>query len=421
MPFPLERYELGDGQEDEVILSGRKPPARDQKTPPAKSKTPPADPQSVYKAALRLFRKAEYLACVNILDEYLVREQKDQSAVKLMAFALIHTGQYLEAKRYLARSLTYNRNDIETLNAMAYLDLSQGDLTAGINSLLDALYIEKENEKIKSNLEMLKGGKDPKVLFSMIQAKDFLFLELPQLPWMDEAAEKVFHFVRTPKFRLLAILALAAVILTVMIAAWPSITNWVENYRYTRGFGSGSYQNITIQDIDSLVAERQNYKITLEDEDINKKFALIKQNIEMGKRNRAILLMNEILHSNAPEQMKEHVRFYQSFIPDANPSAIDYNPQYRDVARAPFLYQDVFIKWNGTIANLQHRGKEETSFDLLIDFVNDAVVEGIAQPHFPGFVKIRAGEKVTVFGHIAGITLDNKVILKGTQIVPIGK
>lgn len=418
MPFPLERYELEEGQ-DEVRLSGRRPEKQD--TPVKPGKVPQSESQTVYRSALRHFRKKDFPACISLLEEFLVREERELAAVKLMAFALIHTGQYPEARRYLSRALSINRNDTETLNAMAYLDLSQGDITAGINNLLDALYIDKEHPRLKANLEMLKGGKDPKILFSLTSAEDFLFLELPSQPWMDEAAERLFQFLRTPRFRLLLFMVLAGGIIALVAAGWPSISNWIENYRYTRGFGGGDYRNITIQDIDNLVAERQNYKISLEEDDINRKFALIKQNLEMGKRNRAVLLINEILHSNAPERMKEHVRIFQSFVPDAHPGNLDYNPRYRDVVRAPFLYQDVFIKWNGTIANLHHRGKEETSFDLLIDFVNDAVVEGIAQPHFPGFLSIRSGQKVTVFGHIAGITLDNKVIIKGQQIVPIEK
>ncbi len=415
MPFPLERYELDDDHEDSVKIS------RPVKKPEAREAVKEQDSAALFRKAVSLFKKEQFLGCVNILDEYLVHHEKDLPALKIMGFALIETGKYLEARRYFSRAQAINRNDIETLNALAYLDLSQGDINSGINNLLDALYIDKENEKIKANLEMLKGNKDPKIIFSLTKAREFLIIRLPELPWMDEFAERFFAWLKTPSFRLILFIAGGGLLALFLTLAWPGMRNWLENYRYTRGFGPGQYQNISIQDIDNLVEQRKNYKIKLDPDDIERKFALIKQNLEMGKRNRAVLLINEILHSNAPEQMKEHTLIFQSFVPDGSPTTIDYNPHYRDVVKAPFLYKDVFIKWQGTIANLEHKGKEETSFDLLINFVNDAVVEGMAQPHFPGDIKIRAGEKVTVFGTIAGITLDNKVIIKGQQIVPIGK
>ncbi len=373
----------------------------------------------IYQNALRSFRKGKPAEVLAILKDIVESDTDHIPALKLTAFSLIETGHLDEAKRHFIRLLQFNRNDPETLNALAYLELSEGDAAKGINYLLDAVYVDDENERLKKNLEMLKGVRDAKLAFSLIKPKDFLFIELPQPNASEIMREKLSAIFGSPFARISVIVSVLVILGVLFYLFYPSITNWAMDYRYRRGFGP-RYDRIAIAEIDKLVEDRQRYSIRISEEEVNRDMHLIRQHIENNQRNRALVLINKILHSDADERIKERVRNLQLFVPEPDPQNPGFVPNYRDVVRAPFLYEGVYVRWNGTVANLEHRGRDQTSFDLLINFVDEAVVEGIAQAYFSGFIHIINGEKVSLFGTITGITLDNRVIIKGSRIARIG-
>lgn len=376
--------------------------------------------EEIFKNAVSLYRKGRYDEVANLLKEFVVDVPDSLSALKLLAFAMVEIGHLGESKRFFMRALSINRNDVEVLNAMAYLELSDGNTTAGINHLLDALFVDEDNQKLKDNLESMKNIKDAQISFSMIKPKDFLFMELPKPEMGEIIAEKLRKIFGSWLTKVALIAVIVGVIGMLIYAFYPNLSNWLENYRYSRGYGAPQYHSITIEDIDNLVSLRKKYKIKLSADEIKKEFAMIRQNIEMKRRNKAIININRLLNSNADELVKERVIFWKEFVPDPNPENLGFVPHYRDVAKAPFLYEDVYIRWNGTIANLDHKGRDETAFDLLINFVDEAVVEGIAEAHFKGFIHIINGETISLYGKIAGITLDNRVVVTGSKLSRIG-
>jgi len=253
----------------------------------------------------------------------------------------------------------------------------------------------------------------------MGKAYTFLFINLPDQPPLREFMEKAGEFIRKPVIRYIIIGLVAGLAGILLYFLAPTIVNILEAYRMER---SGvSFSQVTIKDIEKLVAERENYKILLSAAEVEQKFNMVKYYLENKERNKAVITINEILNSNAHEQVKEHVIILQSFIPDPNPDSLGYIPDCREVVKRPLIYKDVYVKWNGTVANLQHKGHDETAFDLLINFVDEGVVDGIALVTIPGWLDIRNKDKVAVYGTIAGIQMDNRVVIIGDHVAPIGK
>ena len=288
-----------------------------------------------------------------------------------------------------------------------------------MRDLLDALYLDEENDMLKRNLERVRAAENPALFLKMGKPYTFLFIKLPDQPPFREFMEKAAEFVRKPVMRYVIIVAAAALAGIALYFLSPSIVNWLEAYRMERG--GASFTQVTIKDIETLVAERENYKILLSEAEVEQKFNMVKYYLENKERNKAVITINEILNSNAHELVKEHVLILQSFIPDPDPDSLGYIPDCREVVKRPLIYKDVYIKWNGTVANLQHKGHEETAFDLLINFVDEGIVDGIAFVTVPGWLDIRNKDKVAVYGTIAGIQMDNRVVIIGDQVVPIGK
>jgi len=336
---------------------------------------------------------------------------------KILTISLIEFEDLKEAKNILLRILERYPDDPEALNAMAYLYIKDGHIDEAIKFILDALYFDKENTVYKNNLEKLRNSNDPRIFLSMTEPKEFLYIKLPLLPVSYVAKEIFLKLVTSTYGKIFLVIAGVLILLFIVYVIYPYYINWAENYRFKKGLGKGRVVHLEIKDIEKLVAERPKYQLKLSEDDIKKKFSMIQYYLEEKKVNKAIITINELLNSNADERIKERVLIWKDFVFKLeNPSEIDYIPSVVEVLKAPFIYQDAYINWSGTIVNLEHKERKETVFDLLINFVDSATVEGIAEVHFDGFKKVSNGEKVYVFGQISGINLDNHIILKGISI-----
>ncbi len=390
-----------------------------------KDKKSNSDSQSALKKAIDIFKKKgaskDYQNIIDILATYLELHPDDLLAQKIMAFSFIELKLFENAYPAFKRLHSADPNDADVLNALAFLGLMEGRLEESINYMLDAIYIDDSNAQLKKNLESLKTVKDPKVFFRMTKPKDFIFIHLPKETPVEFIENKIRAGLKSPLLRLIIIIILVFIAGYAFYLNYPKIVNVWEDFKFKQGLGQGRVTHVTIQDINKIIEERNQYNIKLSEADIKKKFEIIKSYIEEKKHNRAMILINELLNSNASEYIKERVLILKDVMPDIDPNMIDFLPSIQEVTRLPFLYKDVYIRWYGTIANLEHKERKETVFDLLINFVENAVVEGIAESHFTGFQSITSGEKVAVFGQIAGITVDNKIIVKGLQIQRLGK
>ena len=378
--------------------------------------------EDALKRSLELFKKhgpsQNYQRIIEILDTYIELHPEDILAQKLIGFSLINIKSYDEAYLYLKRIHQSRpaQDETDILNALAWLGLKDGKAEESLNYILDAIYLDKDSQKLKNNLKALKNIEDPKVFFRMSRPDDFLFFNLPKENTLDMIQNSLNTVLSSPMLKSAAAIGLVIIAIIVIYINYPSIVNFIDNYRFKKGLGTGLVTHVTIQDIDKIIDERKTYNIKLTEADIRKKFQLISDDIEQKKRNQAMMLINELLNSNASDFIKERVLVLKDVMPDMDLNRIDYLPTVQEVNRIPFLYQDVYVRWYGTVANLEHKERKETVFDLLIDFVENAVVAGIAESHFNGFQNIASGEKVAVIGLVAGITIDNKIILKGVQI-----
>ncbi len=378
------------------------------------------DGNAALRNAVLLFKKKgtsrDFQKIIEILNVYTELHPGDVLANKLLAFSLCEIKSYEEA-RLVFRSIYNNYPDeTDVLNALAWLGLQDGNTEESINYLLDAIYIDKNNLQLKKNLEDLKNLKDPRVFFRMSRSRDFLFTNLPRETAVEKIERDLNNVLKSPLARTAVILASVIFLCLIIYRNYPGIVNLFEEYRFKKGLGQGRVTHVTIQDINKIIDERKLYNIKLSEQDIKKKFDLLNNYMEEKKRNQAMMLINELLNSNASDYVKERVLVLKEVMPDIDINKIDYQPSVQEVTRIPFLYQDVYVRWYGTVANLEHKERRETVFDLLINFIDNAVVEGIAESHFQGFQNITSGEKVGIVGLVAGITIDNKIIVKGLQI-----
>jgi tetratricopeptide (TPR) repeat protein len=374
----------------------------------------------IYRILRRKKITTEEATLLEKLSDFLDEYPDNTPLEKWLGFLYLIMEQDREAERILSRMKSRFPQDSEIQNALAYLAIRRGETEKAVTHLLDALYTDENNPKLKQNLNLLRSSENLEAWLATHPWHEFVFYSLPKEDWF---APDISEILSHPIVRWVVVLLVLLLLGTIFFFLYPNLINIAQKYQQIRFRQTGSLvDSYTIQDIEKLVEERQKYSIKLTEEEIGKKFEMIKDLLYEGKRNQALMLINELLNSNASEQVKEHVRILQSFVPLPNPQNIDYNPSCRDVLKTPFLYQDVSISWVGTVANLFFNQRKETSFDLLINFVDEATVEGIATIKMEGFVsELRNGRKVRVFGRVAGVQIDNKVIILDPQIQYLDK
>ena len=407
---------------DEYIPSGQRNHKPSQKATPSSEHSQYVNPM---KKAIQLFRKAkiprDYKDIAGLLLPYTEENTDDRTALKLLGFCYLVLESFEEAERLFLTVSREDDSDPEALNALAYCAISKNDLEGATRLLLDALYLDPDASLLKLNLEKIRKITDSRIFLLRNQAPTFVTITIPKESGLALFSSTIHQISGHRVFRWVGAGMILGVVAIILFITYPAILTWMENYRFKRGLGRGRVTHVSIQDIERLVAERTRYQIKLSEEEIKQKFGLIQTYLEQKSPNRAMILVNELLNSNASERVKERVLFLKDFIPEPGSDSIDYSPPVQEVIRTPFLYENVIVRWSGMIANLDHRDRKETAFDLLINFVEQAVVEGIAEVHFDGFQRVVAGEKVAIVGRVTGIGLDNKVIVIGKEIQRLGR
>ncbi|MGL4676720.1 MAG: tetratricopeptide repeat protein [Brevinema sp.] len=358
-----------------------------------------------HKKALLLFKKGNYRAAADICLEILNHKHDDTITVKVLVCCLFLEDKHREARSYLEEALSYASGDPELTNLLALTYLKESNVQQAIEKILDAQEL-RSDILLSQTLDKIKNLKDPDhakniSLIPMIQ------LTLPNTGIFSPKISSGFQ-----KYRVVFSILFVILLLNVF---YPSLRNFVLNLNIRNR--QTIAPNVSIKGINSIVDARENFRIVLDEKVIVHKFEELKQAISDQHPNKARILVNELLASNASLAVKERVGILEGFIVESSVDNIDYIPKYAEIAVAPAVYEGIMLRWNGTVANIYHQGRKTTTFDLLINFVGQGQVEGMALVEVDGFYELNNGDKVTVMGPVAGITKDNRIIMKGDRIL----
>ncbi|MGL4367379.1 MAG: tetratricopeptide repeat protein [Brevinemataceae bacterium] len=360
--------------------------------------------------AIQAFISGNYKTALELWNIVLEQDKTNSSALKGCALCAFIQKSDREAKDYLEEAQEYAANDPEILNLLALIYIRRGSIDEALNILLDGIEAKKD-PLLQKTLEQIRR------LHSPDHAKTISLQPLVRitLPYPKFSFKVLKEKIRS-KLGIHTIWIGVGIVIFLGILFYPDLKNTA--FRLQRkGFTPAS--QVTIKDIEYLVDMRENFKIILDEKLIKRKFEELKKAISDNQLNRARILANELLASNAGLGVKERVTVLEGFITDTDMDKIDYIPSYAEIAVAPLIYTKVAVRWKGTIANLHHQGRKKTTFDLLVNFVDTGVVEGIAAVEIEGFTDLQNGEKVTVIGSILGITKDNRIIIDAVRILSI--
>lgn len=367
----------------------------------------------VHRKAIEAFVQGHYKTAGQEWSQLLEKNPYDFIALKGLGFLYFLEGQYREARSYFSDAAGINANDPEIYNVLALIAIHEGQVDYGIDILLDALD-RVDSPLLKNTLEKVRKIGNPDL------AKNIPLMPLLQitLPGSGFSLKKWFNST-ADRLGVHLIWIGAALMIGLAILFYPEIRNAALSANLiNRANALSPATQVSIKGITDIVNARENFRIVLSEQVIIRKFEDLKAAISAKRYNKARILANELLASNAALAVKERVGILESFIPDPDPDSIDYVPSYAEIAVAPAVYEGVMLRWQGTVANLHHQGRKKTTFDLLVNFLDQGLVEGIALVEAAGFHELNNSAKITVIGPLQGLTKDNRVIIKAERLLP---
>lgn len=360
------------------------------------------------KDAIICFQKGAFKEAMTILTKLVDSDATNIVNLKILASCLFIDERIREARSYLEEAKDNASMDPEVTNLLALTYLHEGNVQQAIAVILDAQELQN-HVLLNTTLDKIRALKNPEYasslpLVSMIQ------LTIPGIGFLESLKTN-----ETVNKYLPICLPVLGILL--FIVFYPNLRNIVTKMDIRNRSEISPATQVSIQGIKSIVDARENYRIVLDEKVIIRKFEELKMALSQQRYNRAKILVNELLASNASLALKERVTILEGFIEESNIDNIDYIPKYAEIAVAPAIYEGIMLRWTGTVANIHHQGRQKTTFDLLVNFVGQGLVEGMALVELEGLQEFNNGDKVSVIGPVIGMTEDNRVIMKGERVL----
>lgn len=370
--------------------------------------------EEILKLAVRFFLKKEYKKALDLLEPIIFSSQDlDIFAYKLYVILLLYINEIEVAQKYVEKILANNPDDVEALNALAYIYLKQRKVVPAVNALLDAEYAEPQNQMIKNNLDILKQ-KNTELLLSTIKPYQFLFLRIPEKYRKESILEKL-----NKKTSLVLAIIFVLIIGGIMVLLIPKQNPQelvVEDIKRKK------IERITIGDIKEVIERSkalQTYR-ELSEKEIKDKFEELKKLLKesLGKSNKARYIANYLLNSNAHPLIKENVKILKDYLVEPEVTSLDYNPSLKDIESNPELYMGVYVLWKGKVLGYkkEREGKVvKTYFNMLV-YGEGGFFDGVMIGVIEGEKAFEAGEDIRVFGEVVGygkyVVVDVKYVFR---------
>jgi hypothetical protein len=341
------------------------------------------------KLGLKYYRKKQYREAVSYLEKALAENRNDPEVYLFLGNASLLTGDLDGARRYFRGGLLIRDDDPELKRGLSYVYLTDERIEDAI-SLWGQILDKNPREKgIKQILARLRESEDMGSFSQSINLKQFLTARIP------------LYYKMKPYVLSLSI-SLGILVLILIFYLTPLYEMTLHQF----------YPEIVELDSVELPQEEPFIETgssealySFSEDEIRSSFQQIKKYIYRDKINAAVISLNRIMHSNASVGVKERFRILYTFLDPPDPMSIDYNPHYYEIMKEPVVFEGVYIRWTGKIANLEKEG-EDVDFELLVNYEHEDTIEGVAHVSITGTYYLSNRQNVEVFGTIGGYDRD---------------
>lgn len=333
----------------------------------------------------KLYHQKKYAVIISALEKKIFEYYEDIDFFHILGAAYYQTGDLNGSQAFLTRVLKIDSNHLDANILMAAIYTLRGDVTKALNHCLTVLDQHPEEHRALLLLEQLRKKQTRDELQSWARSSQFRMIH-PNIPGKPLPVKWIFL---TSLF--LSLLISAFFILPMIIARFfapPSTIDFrpgiqergIEGVRELLRFDGAFEEILLASEIEKLFQEAQKLMIEYRD-------------------NEARVKLNRILLSNASDQVREQALklIELQTRPDFTSEFYSFTPA--EIKTRPRIYEGVYVRWKGSLANLKV-SETEITVDLLVGYHEGRVLEAVVPAKIRFAVRIENGDPVDVLGRI---------------------
>ena len=335
--------------------------------------------------AVRFAKKKNYDETIKILESEHNRYYGKFTYYYLLGLAYLHSNIFGVALRYLNLAVQQKLRDVNTLLALAALNLNHGDTDKAVDLYLEVQSIDGNNRIARKALEIVRKHPGPENISA----------------WIDSGKiHKIF-----PPFPNVGIspkgLAVTLISLFAGLCLFIGFALKTELISLPLREGREVPQDALLagEERESPVQVGGVYRYVLTADQVLSEYNMARRLFAEYRDDAARVRLNHILESNASEPVKNRARILISYLQTPGFDTLRDRFTYAEVEQNPFLYRDCHVIWRGMISNLMV-GQTSTTFDLLVGYDTRRILEGMVQVVYDFAIPVNPERPVEILGRV---------------------
>lgn len=334
------------------------------------------------RKAARLYRRRKYTQAINLLEPQVFMYRDSWQYYQILGMSCLYTGDYAGAYSYLRRAFDIDPERNETLLGIGAVLLRRRQLDLAIQNYLDMLDQSPQHRRARRALQWIRRLDNPDDVVDWFE---------------DGRIRKILPprgaYIPVP----VVIVVAAALILATSFLVGPRLIQSLSDL-FEAEQRTGTEVLDLSRDIPRITdTDEPRYIFT--EEEIDQRFRDIERAFNDNRDNLVRRELNRITLSNASPRVMRQAELLREYLQEPDFTTFRDNATIEDVVAEPKLYDGVFVRWRGRIANLVV-GDEEITFDLLVGYEDGRVLDGIVPVQVPFAVLLDDGRRVEILGAV---------------------
>jgi len=355
--------------------------------------------------ASRHARSGRHEAAIRTLEPEINRYHGSFYYYYLLGSSCLRTGDFGGALTYFRLAHETKRREPLAILGLAALYLRRGETERAVDYYLDILEIDGKNRIARKAMKVIRRQAGTDTFTSWIEAGKLPAL-YPPIPFPGFSAKEITG----------AFAALAAVCL--LTFGFMVRFKFVPNPFLPRGPRQGvTALSLSREERGAPVQTGGSYRYTLTRVQALDIYERALSQFTTYRDEAARVNLNRILESNAPDGLKNRARIIISYmeIPGFDTFKRADNVPYDEAVKDPLLYNEVYVIWRGTAANVV-ASDAGTAFDFMVGYDTRTTLEGIVPVTFNKVIPLNPERPLEVLGRIIPAGPDGPIYLEGVAI-----
>jgi tetratricopeptide (TPR) repeat protein len=331
-------------------------------------------PERLIQKATRLLKSRRYTAVIDILEPQIFKYRNNFQYYYLLGVSCLYADDIKGADSYLNRARQLKSDDTNCLLGLAAVHLKRMELEEAIKIWLEVLDRDKDNRIARRGLNAVR--RDNRVI-NITEKQNRLIQLYPPIP---------------SKAPLLPIM----IVVGFVIVLFVTVPLLLKNLRGVRP----ELRNIEFPEVRASMVDREgSYRYQMSLKEIEAAFKKARELFNQYRDNLSLVEINRLLHSNAPEDVKNTARILKDYIKKPNFSTLKDSFTLSQIQEDPYLYQDCYVIWKGKLVNLIVE-PTQIRFDFLVGYHDEEELEGIVAVTLDFAASLKNGDNLELLGQV---------------------